>query len=65
MRTEDFKEKAEDLLTELETMITDELPFKGNSEEESQKVCLMNAIHKLRSIVNGVEDSDFDGGENA
>lgn len=65
MRTEDFKEKAEDLLTELETMITDELPFKGNSEEESQKVCLMNAIHKLRAIVNGVEDSDFDGEENA
>ncbi len=60
--TENFKDRAVILLEQLEELVN-EMPFRGNSEEESQKVCLANAIHKLHSVVNGVEDSDFDGDE--
>lgn len=54
---DNFKDRAFILLEQLEELVN-EMPFKGNSEE-SQKVCLGNAIHKLTAIVNGVEDIDF------
>lgn len=35
------------------------MPDKGNSCDDSQKVCLLNAINELDSLISGIEDSDL------
>lgn len=58
MTADFFKGESEELLTKLEAMVS-EMICEGNSEEESQKVCVQNAIGKLRMVIEGVENSDF------
>lgn len=58
MDLQDFKEQLEFHISEIEDLIHS-LPDKGNSEEESQKVCLQNRLNDLYYTVNGVEQSDL------
>lgn len=37
------------------------LADRGDTEETSQKVCLMNALLKVEHALNGVTEEDFEG----
>jgi hypothetical protein len=58
MKAIDFKERVEPLISEIEDVILS-MPDKGDSERESQKICLINSLNNFYYTVNGVEDSDF------
>jgi len=58
MNAKTFKSEVDDLVSELEDLITS-MPDKGNTEEDSQRVVLMNRLNELSYAVNGVEDEDF------
>jgi len=58
-KKENFKRKVEELISQIEDVI-DEMPAKRYKETESQKICLINELHKFAYAVNGVEDSDFE-----
>lgn len=54
------------LISELEKMayamedyVEKALPYKGDVCEDSQKVCLLNAIGELQNNINGLEESDL------
>lgn len=53
-----FKEQVERYIDEISELIS-KMPYKGDSECESQKICLMNQLNQFSHVVNGVEDSDF------
>lgn len=55
---QNFNQKATHYINMLSHMI-DEMPDKGDTCEESQKICLTNALKQFQNTVNGVEDSDF------
>jgi len=54
-----FKMEMDYLCSQIEDLIN-EMPYKGNKEEDSQKVCLQNALNKLQQAVNGCEEEDFE-----
>jgi len=54
-----FKERLESLVSEIENVI-DEMPFKGNSCQESQKICLIQALNKFSFAINGIEKDDLE-----
>ena len=62
MTAEKLKEKAAKILSELEDLINKEMPYKGDSEKESQKVCILNAIKKVEMSINGIEKKDLKKG---
>lgn len=53
-----FKQKALIFISDLEDMIN-AMPYKGDTESESQKLCLQNALSNFEHTVNGVKESDF------
>ena len=57
-RAEKFKKRIEALIEKIEDLI-DEMPYQGDSEEESQKVYLINQLNEFSYAVNGVKESDF------
>ena len=58
MNKTEFKNKVETLVSEIEDIIN-EMPYKGDSETESQKIYLTNRLDQFSYAVNGVEDEDF------
>lgn len=58
MKSDYWKNDVQVILDELEEKIN-ELPDKGDTCEESQKVCLRIALNDLTMAVNGVEPEDF------
>ena len=52
-----FNMRSRNLITAFGEVINT-LPDKGLSENEFQKVCLLNVVGKLELCVNGVEDSE-------
>lgn len=58
MKAEKFKTKVESLVSKIEDLI-ETMPYQGDSESESQKIALTNALNQFSYTVNGVEDSDF------
>ena len=58
MNRKDFKDKVEALVSQIEDVIS-KMPYKGDSENESQKIYLINQLNQFTYAVNGVEDSDF------
>ena len=54
-----FKKRSIELLDQLEALIN-EMPYKGDTCEESQKMCLTNSLMDLSHCFNGVEISDFE-----
>lgn len=59
MNKKKFKTKVTKLISEIEDLIL-EMPYKGDSENESQKVLLTRTLSDFYYAVNGVEDSDFE-----
>ncbi len=58
MKSKVYKDKLNDLIWEIEQLI-EKMPYKGDSENESQKVCLTNRLNEFYYSVNGIEDEDF------
>lgn len=59
MNKTEFKNKVETLVFDIEDIIN-EMPYKGDSETESQKIYLINQLNQFSYAVNGVEDEDFE-----
>lgn len=57
---EEFRQKIEQLIYDIEDLILSEMPDKGDTCEFSQKICLINALSEFEHVLNGVEDSDFE-----
>ena len=58
MELKDFKEKAELLIDEFQQLV-EELPQKGDTSNECQRLTLQLRLNQLESAVNGTEDSDM------
>ena len=58
MEINEFKERADDLLSQLEDLIH-ELPQKGNSSTECQRMNLQQCLNELSYAVNGTEAEDL------
>jgi len=58
-KSEVFKKRADALISKIEDLIN-KMPDKGLKSEDSQKVCLQQAIDDFSYTVNGVEPSDFE-----
>jgi hypothetical protein len=59
MESENFKEELRSKLEEIDDLVKT-MPYKGDSSNESQKVCLMIAINTLDATISGIEDSDLE-----
>ena len=57
-RAEKFKKRIEALIEKIEDLI-DEMPYRGDSEKESQKVYLLNQLNEFSYAVNGIKESDL------
>jgi frataxin-like iron-binding protein CyaY len=58
MELKEFKEKAEDLLSQMEDLIH-ELPQKGDTSTECQRTNLQQNLNELYYAVNGTEAEDL------
>ena len=58
-----LQEQANEMLDTLRDMIEETLPFKGDTCQESQKVCLLEAINKVEKCLNGLEEEDLNTDE--
>lgn len=47
-----YKNRIQDLI--------EDMPYKGDKQEDSQKVCLMSAIMNLEQTINGTEKQDLE-----
>ena len=54
-----FQKKMEYLIEQMNTLI-DTMPDRGLKCEQSQKVCLKQAVFEVEKNVNGVKDEDFE-----
>lgn len=53
------QKKATKLLDELYNLI-EQIPQKGNTAEDCQKICISNAIYDLEHTFNGLSVEDFE-----
>ena len=58
MNSKEFKQQASVHLSSLAQFI-EMMPWKGDKEEDSQKICLRNGLNRLNSIFQGIEDADL------
>lgn len=61
-KMEEYKNQMENLLDEMKSL-TDQLPHKGDKCEDSQKMCLLQAIFEVSVCLNGLEPSDLESKE--
>ena len=57
-QVDEFKQNAF-LHTQSLRDLIETLDDEGDTEETSQRICLVNALNNLETCINGVEDSDF------
>ncbi len=55
---EKYKKEMEELLERMEDL-TNRLPYKGDKCEDSQKICLISAIHEVYASLSGLDVIDF------
>ena len=53
-----LKDQLYKLLRQIEVAV-DLMPYKGDKCEDSQKVCLQQAINELEANINGITDEDL------
>ena len=58
-KAETFVKRVENLVSKIADII-EKMPDRGNSSNESQKVCLQQALNEFSYTINGIEDSDFE-----
>jgi len=54
-----FQRRCEQQATSLRELINIEMPYKGDTEETSQKLVLLNRISAFEQAVNGVVNEDM------
>lgn len=59
--TNNFKAKAESLISQLDDLFRHSLIDDGLTSETSQRMALLNALAEVEHNVNGVEESDVLG----
>jgi hypothetical protein len=59
MKIETFKNSAERILCELESLVQTNMETKGNTSEECQKIYILSKIESLRRSFNGTEQIDL------
>ena len=55
-----FQEQLQEHLDSMQKLVNASMPDKGLKEEDSQKVCLINALNNVEHYVNGVTNKDFE-----
>jgi len=53
-----FQAELENKISEIENLI-EQMPYKGDKCETSQKICLTQALNEFGYAVNGIEQSDL------
>ena len=59
MEKDELVKQAEALLEQLETLIDNNMPYKGNTTEECQKTTIMLALNEVSFTLNGLEEEDL------
>ena len=59
MKASAFKAKAQTPINELFRLINDNLAEAGDIADDSQKIFIMNRLHRLQAAIVGVTDEDM------
>jgi hypothetical protein len=59
MEKDELIKQAEALLEQLETLIENNMPYKGDTTEECQKTTIMLALNEVSYTLNGLEEEDL------
>jgi hypothetical protein len=59
MSKDELVKQAEALLEQLEILIENNMPYKGNVSEECQKTTIMLALNEVGYTLNGLEEEDL------
>lgn len=59
MEKDELIKQAEALLEQLETLIENNMPYKGDTTEECQKTTIMLALNEISFTLNGLEEEDL------
>jgi len=59
MAKDELIKQAEALLEQLETLIENNMPYKGDTTEECQKTTIMLALNEISFTLNGLEEEDL------
>lgn len=60
MNITEIQDAAQDLLGQIETLINERIPQKGDISDDCQHVTLINALGDLESAFNGLDRSDLE-----
>lgn len=63
MNITEIQSAAQDLLAQIETLIKQRIPQKGDSSDECQHITLINALGKLESAFSGLDRFDLEPDE--
>lgn len=63
MNITEIQNAAQDLLEQIETLIKQRIPQKGDIADDCQHVILINALGDLESAFNGLDRSDLEPDE--
>jgi len=59
MSKDELVKQAEALLEQLEILIENNMPYKGDVSEECQKTTIMLALNDVGYTLNGLEEEDL------
>jgi hypothetical protein len=59
MSKDELVKQAEVLLEQLETLIENNMPYKGDTTDECQKTTIILALNEVSFTLNGLEEEDL------
>jgi hypothetical protein len=59
MSKDELVKQAEVLLEQLETLIENNMPYKGDTTDECQKTTIILALNEISFTLNGLEEEDL------
>ena len=59
MEKDELVKQAEVLLEQLETLIENNMPYKGDTTDECQKTTIILALNEISFTLNGLEEEDL------
>lgn len=59
MSKDELVKQAEELLEQLELLIENNMPYKGDVSDECQKITIMLALNEVSYTLNGLEEEDL------
>lgn len=63
MNITEIQSAAQDLLEQIETLIKQRIPQKGDTADECQHITLINALNDLESAFSGLDRFDLEPDE--